>query len=148
VPRHEGLLVVGGAVLALATLAVLVPHTADEHRDTPSWLDGALGDLPAGTRVLDDSGFGGYLMWRFPQLDVVVHGYGDLYTDDELERNADIEGVRAGWVELVQDTGATFAVLPPNSPLAYNLREVEGWRVVEHSDDLELLRPPPGWTDG
>jgi hypothetical protein len=148
VPRGERLLVVGGAVLALATLAVLVPHTADEHRDTPSWLDGALGDLPAGTRVIDDSGFGGYLMWRFPQLDVVVHGYGDLYTDDELERNADIERVRAGWVELVQDTGATYAVLPPNSPLAYNLREAEGWRVVERSDDLELLRPPPGWTDG
>ena len=86
-------------------------------------------------------------MWRFPQLDVVLHGYGDLYTDDELERNADIEGVRGGWVELVQDTGAAYAVLPPGSPLAYNLREVEGWTVVQHSDDLELLRPPPGWMD-
>ena len=145
--RRERLLVVGGALLALATLAVLVPHTADEPRDTPAWLDGALGDLPAGTRVIDDSGFGGYLMWRFPQLDVVVHGYGDLYTDDELERNADIEGVRAGWVELVQDTDAAYAVLPPNSPLAYNLREVEGWTVLQHSDDLELLAPPPGWSD-
>jgi hypothetical protein len=145
--RRERLLVAGGAVLALATLAVLVPHTADEPRATPSWLDGALGDLPAGTRVLNDSGFGAYLMWRFPQLDVVVHGYGDLYTDDELERNADIEGVRAGWVELVQDTGAAYAVLPPGSPLAYGLRAVEGWTVVEHSADLELLRPPPGWLD-
>ena len=148
VPRRERLLVVGGALLALATLAVLVPHTADEPRDTPSWLDGALGDLPAGTRVIDDSGFGAYLMWRFPRLDVVMHGYGDLYTDEELERNADIAGVRAGWVELVQDTDAAYAVLPPNSPLAYNLREVERWSVVEHSDDLELLRPPPGWMDG
>ncbi len=145
--RRELLLVVGAFVLALVTLAALVPHTADEPLDTPSWLDGALGDLPAGTRVIDDSGFGGYLMWRFPQLDVVVHGYGDLYTDDELERNADIEGVRGGWVELVQDTDAAYAVLPPNSPLAYNLRDVEGWTVVQHSDDLELLRPPPGWMD-
>ena len=145
--RRERLLVVGGALLALATLAVLVPHTSDEPRDSPSWLDGALGDLPAGTRVIDDSGFGGYLMWRFPQLDVVVQGYGDLYTDDELERNADIEGVRGGWVELVQDTDAAYAVLPPNSPLAYNLRELEGWTVLQHSDDLELLRPPPGWMD-
>ena len=86
-------------------------------------------------------------MWRFPQLDVVVHGYGDLYTDDELERNADIEGVRSGWVELVQDTGASYAVLPPSSPLAYNLREVEGWAVVQYRADLELLQPPPGWMD-
>ena len=135
----------GGYVLALATLAVLVPHTADEPRDTPPWLDGALGDLPAGTRVINDSGFGGYLMWRFPQLDVVMHGYGDLYTDDELERNADIEGVRAGWVEPGPGHRREYAVLPPDSPLAYNLREVEGWTVVEHGADLELLRAPPGW---
>ena len=145
--RRERLLLVGGSLLALATLAVVVPHTADQPRDTPTWLDGALGDLPAGTRVINDSGFGGYLMWRFPQLDVVVHGYGDLYTDDELERNADIEGIRSGWVGLVRDTGAAYAVLPPGSPLAYNLREVEGWSVLERSDDLELLRPPPGWMD-
>ena len=147
VPRHELLLVVGGALAALITLAVLVPHTADEPLETPSWLDGALGDLPAGTRVVDDTGFGGYLLWRFPQLDVAVHGYGDLYTDDELERNADIEGVRGGWVELVRDIDPAYAVLPPGSPLAYNLRELEGWTVVEHSDDLELLRPPAGWAD-
>ncbi len=145
--RRERLLLVGGSLLALATLAVVVPQTADQPRHTPSWLDGALGDLPAGTRVINDSGFGGYLMWRFPQLDVVVHGYGDLYTDDELERNADIEGIRSGWVGLVRDTGAAYAVLPPGSPLAYNLREVEGWSVLERSDDLELLRPPPGWMD-
>jgi hypothetical protein len=145
--RRERLLVVGGALLALATLAVLVPHTADQPRETPPWLDGALGDLPAGTRIIDDSGFGGYLMWRFPELDVVVHGYGDLYTDEELERNADIESGRAGWVDLVQNTGAEYAVLPPGSTLAYDLREVEGWRVVERSADLELLRPPPGWMD-
>ena len=60
-------------------------------------------------------------MWRFPQLDLVMHGYGDTYTDDELERNADIDGTRGGWVELVRDTEVEYAVVPPNSPLAYNL---------------------------
>ncbi len=147
VPRREVWVVAGGFLLSLATLAVLVPHTADEHRETAAWLDGALGDLPAGTRVIDDTGFGAYLLWRFPQLDVVVHGYGDLYTDAQLERNADIEQVRGGWVELVQGIDPAYAVLPPGSPLAYNLREVEGWTVLEHSDDLELLQPPTGWSD-
>jgi hypothetical protein len=145
--RREVVLVVGGFLLSLATLAVLVPHTADEPLETAPWLDGALGDLPAGTRVINDIGFGGYVMWRFPQLDVVVHGYGDLYTDGELERNADLEGGRGGWLRLVRDIDPAYAVLPPGSPLAYDLREVEGWTVVEHSDDLELLQPPAGWSD-
>ena len=73
-----------------------------------------------------------------------VHGYGDTFTDAELERNADLDGVRSGWVALVQDTGADYAVLGPDSALAYNLREVEHWTVLEHSDDLELLQPTSG----
>ncbi|HET6939792.1 MAG TPA: hypothetical protein VFI19_14345, partial [Nocardioides sp.] len=84
---------------------------------------------------------------RFPQLDVMMSGYGDIYTDDELERNADIDAVRGGWVELVKDTRADYAVLPPGSTLAYNLRAVEKWSVVQEGSDLELLAPPPGWYD-
>jgi len=143
--RRERLVLVAGSVLALVALAVVVPHTADRPRETASWLDGALGGLPEGTAVVDDIGFGGYLMWRFPQLDLVMHGYGDTFTDAELERNADLSEVRGGWVEALKDTGAEYAVLPPGSPLAYNLRELEGWTVVENGDDLELLEAPPGW---
>jgi hypothetical protein len=106
-----------------------------------------MGDLPPGTVVLDDSAYGGYLMWRFPQLDVVMNGYGDLYTDDELARNADIDEVHDGWVGLVKAVHPDYAILDPSSTLAYNLRFVEGWTVVKVGDDLELLAPPPGWYD-
>ena len=106
VRRLERGLVVGGYLLALAGLALVVPHTADQPREAPAWVDDALGDLPEGTKVVDDSAYGGYLMWRFPQLDLVMHGYGDTFTDDELERNADIDAVRGGWVALLRDTEA------------------------------------------
>jgi hypothetical protein len=147
VRRLERGLVVGGYLLALVGLALVVPHTADQPRESPAWMDEALADLPEGTKVVDDSAYGGYLMWRFPQLDLVMHGYGDTFTDDELERNADIDAVRGGWVALLRDTEAELAVLSPDSPLAYNLRATQGWTVVEHSDDLELLQAPPGWLD-
>jgi hypothetical protein len=145
VRRPERVLVLAGYVVALAGLALVVPTSADQPHDTPAWVDPALRDLPPGTVVLNDSAFGGYLMWRFPQLDVVMNGYGDIYTDDELERNADIDAVRAGWVEKVKGTHAQYAILPPGSPLAYNLRAVQKWSVLEVGDDLELLAPPPGW---
>ena len=145
--RPEVILVVAGWAVALAGLALVVPHTADQPRETASWVDGTMGDLPPGTVVLDDSAYGGYLMWRFPQLDVVMNGYGDLYTDDELARNADIDEVHDGWVGLVKAIHPDYAILDPSSTLAYNLRFVEGWTVVKVGDDLELLAPPPGWYD-
>ena len=43
VRRPERVLVLGGYVVALAALAVAVPHTADQPRATPAWVDGALG---------------------------------------------------------------------------------------------------------
>ena len=140
----ERVVVIGGCALTLAVIGVVVPHTSDEPPATPSWVDSALGGLPEGTVVLDDSGFGGYLMWRFPQLDLVANGYGDTYTDAELERNEDIDATRGGWVELVRDTRAEYAVLPPGSSLAYGLRR-EHWTVVKQGGDLQLLAPPPGW---
>jgi hypothetical protein len=145
--RSERVLVLGGYVAALVALALVVPQTASEPRDHPAWLDDALGDLPSGTKILDDSGYGGFLMWRYPRVDLVAHGYGDTYTDEELDRNADIGGVRPGWQEAIRDTDVSYAVIDPATPLGYALQHVEGWTVVHHSDDLEMLAPPPGWMD-
>jgi hypothetical protein len=145
VGRPEKVLVLSGYAAALLGLALAVPHTAAQPREEPSWLDSQLGAMPEGTVVLSDSGFGGYLMWRFPRLDVPLTGYGDIYTDSELERNADIEALRGGWVEEVKGTHARYAVLKPGSSLAYNLRDVGHWSVVRSGDDLELLKAPADW---
>ena len=59
----------------------LVPRTADEPPDEPSWAS-AVDDLPAGTVVLNDWGQGGWMIWRWPELDFVMNGYGDIFTDD------------------------------------------------------------------
>ena len=85
-----------GAVLALAAaflavLAVAVPRTADEPPEEPSWAS-AVDDLPAGTAVLNDWGQGGWMMWRWPDLDFVINGYGDIFTDEELDRNFRMDG--------------------------------------------------------
>ncbi|MEI5673688.1 MULTISPECIES: hypothetical protein [unclassified Nocardioides] len=143
--RPEGGVVLGGAALALAVLAAVVPLTADEPPAQPAWADPALDALPAGTTVLNDWNLGGWLMWRHPQLDPVMHGYGDTFTTAELRRNTDILVVRRGWTDLVRETGVDYALVRPGSALGRALVDEEGWLPVHRSPDLELLTPPPGW---
>jgi hypothetical protein len=143
--RPERVVALGGAATALAVLALVVPRTAAAPPPVPAWADPALDALPAGTPILNGWDLGGWLMWRHPQLDPVMHGYGDTFTVAELQRNADIEATRPGWATLVRATGVAHALVRPGTHLARGLVVDEHWRVVHRSADLVLLVPPPGW---
>ena len=143
--RPEYLLVVGAGVVALAALAFVVPRTADGPPSQPAWVDPALSALPAGTKVVDSWDYGGYLMWRYPQLDLLTHGYGDTFTVAELQRNTDILEVASGWDTELRRTGCTIAVLRPTSALAYALRQ-EHWTVLHSSTGVAELQAPPRWS--
>jgi hypothetical protein len=145
VGRREVRAVVAGSVLALVALAVAVPRTSDDPLAVPRWADPALGTLPTGTKVLDDWNLGGYLMWRYPRLDLVMHGYGDTFTTAELDRNTGFLLVSPGWEEDLRATGARVALLRPGSRLGYVLSAQEGWSVVHRSGALEMLRAPADW---
>ncbi|HEY3527626.1 MAG TPA: hypothetical protein VGK78_00630 [Nocardioides sp.] len=142
--RRERQLLFAVSVLAVAILAVLVPQTADEPPAQPSWVDPALSSLPAGTKVLDSWDYGGYLMWRYPQLDLLMHGYGDTFTLEELQRNTDILGVAPGWEGELRRTGCTVAVLRPSSALTRALIS-KNWTIVHSSNGVAELRAPDNW---
>jgi hypothetical protein len=148
VVRRERWAVLGGSVVLLVVLAMTVPFTSDQPLHEPAWSDRELSAMPPGTKVLNDWALGGYLMWRYPQLDLVMHGYGDTFTTAELTRNNDLLSTAAGWQEDLRALDARIAVLRPGSLLATRLHAQEGWRVVHSSDDLELLEAPPGWPSG
>jgi hypothetical protein len=143
--RVERLLVAGASVAALAVLAAVVPHTSDQPPSQPSWVDPALSSLPPGTKVVDSWDWGGYLMWRYPQLDLLMHGYGDTFTAAELQRNTDIEGLAPGWDDELRATGCTVAVLRPTA-LAYALEHKEHWTVLHRSPGIVELRAPSDWN--
>lgn len=145
--RTEKTLVATWFVTALAVLALLVPSTSANPSPQPAWVDPALSSLPEGTKVLDSWAFGGYLLWRYPHLDLVIHGYGDVFTDKELERNDDLEDVSPDWQQLVRDTEAHYAVVDPNSRLGHALRDQADWIVLHDDDDVQMLRAPPDWLD-
>ena len=145
VVRGERLVVAAGAAVALVALAVAVPHTSADPPHQAAWMDPALRALPPGTKVLDDWNQGGYLMWRHPQLDLMMHGYGDTFTTDELRRNVALIMVDPGWDASLRESGARIALLRPWSRLGNQLTAREGWQVVHQSADLELLRAPASW---
>ncbi|HEX4470730.1 MAG TPA: hypothetical protein VH085_02075 [Nocardioides sp.] len=146
VGRREFRAVLAGSAATLVVLGLAVPHTSAEPLSEPGWTGPALDRLPAGTKVLDDWGLGGYLMWRYPKLDLVMHGYGDTFTTAELDRNNGFVLTSPGWEQDLRATGARVAVLRPWSLLAYALVAQEGWTVVHRSETLELLHAPPGWS--
>ena len=147
VSRLERSSVLLGAAACLVVLGFLTPRTADDPPDSyPDWLS-TLDDLPAETVVLNDWGEGGFLMWRFPELDFVMNGYGDIYTDDEIARNYEMDVTLPGWRDEVERTGARYALLRPGTRLTYGLDELEDWQVLHRSDELVLLEAPDGWPE-
>jgi MYXO-CTERM domain-containing protein len=134
VDRRERLVVGGGALAALVVLAVAVPFTSADPPGEAASMEAAVAALPPGTKVLDDWGQGGYVMWRYPQLDLMMHGYGDTFTTDELRRNTELIVLGPGWEESLHESGTRVALLRPWSRLAVVLR-AQGWRTVLESDD-------------
>jgi hypothetical protein len=145
VSRPERALVLGGVGVALVVLAVCVPFTAKHPTAQLTALDPAADALPQGTKVLSSWDWSGYLMWRRPGLDVLMHGYGDTYTVAELQRNTDIEDVAAGWQAELRKTGCSVAILRPSSGLAQALVK-ERWTAMRRSPGVVELQAPSGWT--
>ena len=126
----------------LVVLAAVVPFTADRPIGDPPVVSRYLDRLPAGTKVLDDWDFGGYLMWAHPQLDLMMNGYGDLFTTAELQRNTDLLQLDGDWVGTVRSSGVTYAVLRPGTRLDVALRRDLHWQVVAASPAVEVLAAP------
>ena len=61
-----------------------------------------------------------------------MHGYGDVFTDEEIERNADITPARARLGRAGRASSmSTTRWSSPDSALGYALITIENWPVVE-----------------
>lgn len=147
VRRLELALLLTAAAAALACLAAVVPVTSSDPPAQPAWVDQSLSRLPAGTEILNSETLGGYLMWRYPQLDFTYNGYGDIYTRAELDARLQLRSLAPGWQRLLAELDPAYALVAPQSPLASALVD-DGWQVLHRSPDLELLSPPSATAPG
>lgn len=141
--RHE-LVVVAALSALVVTLAPLLPEAGrDEVAAEVAAFDTRLDALGAGDVVLTDRQSGAILLWTHPELDVPLHGYGDVYTDEELEIYQALTDVAPGWDRTLADLGPAAAVLPGDLPLTHALVQ-RGWSVAQRAHDLVYLSPPDG----
>jgi hypothetical protein len=127
--------------VTLVVLALVTPHTLKVGPDLPSWSEDELTSLPDGAVVLNDWEWGGYLMWKHPDLDFVLSGYGDIYTTEELDRNIDLVRVNPQWDEAVESIAPDLIILRTDSPLTYALEQSADWSVIRSADGVTVLRP-------
>lgn len=142
VSSPERLTIGAGLAAALVVLGFSSSVAGQIHQ--PTWVAPALRSLPQGTPVIADWQPAGYLTWAYPNLDPVMTGYADMYTDTELHEFIAMTELHPGWDAQVRRYGARVAVLAPKLPLAYALQHTLHWRVVHRSTDVELLVAPQG----
>ena len=137
--RPESAALVGAGALTVVVAVLAAWLGPDPVPPSPPRLDDALAELPAGTPVFSDLQFGGYLLWKYPQLDVVAHGYADMYTDAEFDDVVDVLGVEPGWDEILAEGGVDYAVVLDDSAIGYALEQRDDWESVVSTDGIRLM---------
>ena len=139
--RSEWVSIVAMGVASVTASAVVLSLRTSE-RVVPAWVDDRLSAMPAGARVLNDWDSGSYFLFRHPELDLMMHGYGDVFTDDEIARNATLTRLEPGWDKRVAALEPDAALVDPNSSIAYSLEYQLGWTTLQADDDFAILIPP------
>ena len=143
VRRPERALVLGGYVLALAALALAVPHTADEPKEMPDWLDAVARRAARGHRGPRRPGDG-----RLPDVALPAAGPGHARLRRHLHRRrARAERrPRRRPRRLGRAGGRHRGDVRRARRRAHRSPTTcaSSWtgRSLEHDDDLELLRSP------
>lgn len=140
--RREIVAVASIFLVASAALGVVAAERADEPV-VASWVDTRLKAMPDGTKVLNDWELGHYVLWAHPQVDLVMHGYVDVFTTRELDRNIDILRLEPGWDRAVEELDVDYALVDPDSALGYALVHHLKWTEIEGDKDYVLLTPTP-----
>jgi hypothetical protein len=115
--------------------------TSSRYPATLASADAVLACRPPGEIVFNSFGLGGYLLWHHPHLTPVVDLRIEIYPWEHLESYLRARDAKPGWQESVQSTGASFALLSPDSKLIEALKR-ESWEVVADEPGGVLLSRP------
>jgi hypothetical protein len=133
-----------GLVACLVALAVAVPSLPKWGILPPTRLDATLASLPDGTVVYNAYELGGWLEWEHRNVAPVVDGMTRAYHVEHMAAVVNAFRLGKGWHQFVRDTGAEYALVEVDSPLALELENHLDWKQIgvdDHAGYLMLRAP-------
>jgi hypothetical protein len=88
--------------------------------------------------LYNDYDWGGYLIWRLPQLPVSVDGRAWVYGDKYLQRSIDTWECNPGWKSDPQLVSANLVIGPADARLSTALRDDDRFQLV-YEDKLAVV---------
>jgi hypothetical protein len=90
-----------------------------------------------------DFGWGGYLLYAWPEQKIFIDGGTDFFGGDLMRDYSTIRSVRPGWKELVQKWNISFMILSPDAPIASELTGDHQWSYW-YCDSTAVVIVSPG----
>jgi len=127
-------------LVALVAAAPLSAARAQEPVAVPQRLKPQLSLIPSGTVVLAQGDISGWLFWVDPGLRPVLDPRVEIYSPAHVRAFVSTMAARPGWRQFVNRTGAHYALVPSDSPIAAALVERAGWSQIGKDAGFVLLR--------
>jgi hypothetical protein len=93
--------------------------------------------------VFTEFGWGGYLLYAWPERKVFIDGGTDFYGGKLMRDYGTIRDARPGWPALVRRWDFRTVIVPPDAPIASELATDHGW-TYWYCDDMAVVLVPGG----
>jgi hypothetical protein len=134
---------VAGTVAAFAVTFLVIALAGVGHLGRPDSPARAVAALPSGCRLFNGEIVGGLIILRRPDVAVSLDTRNDLYGAARLRAHYAVENAAGGGPGAMAALGVTCVLVPPETPLAAQLRADPGWREVVREPDGSLFLPQP-----
>lgn len=128
-----------GALVCMVGLTIAVPTLSERDEPESRALNAALDALPDGTIVYNDYAVGGWLTWKHRNIAPVVDGMTDAYEVSHVAGYVETSRLRKDWYRFITKTGAEYALLYQEAPLAIELQNHMGWVSVASGRGLPIM---------
>jgi hypothetical protein len=129
-------------LVALVAAAPLSEARAQTPVAVPQRLMPQLSAIPSGTVVLAQGDISGWLFWAEPGVKPVLDPRIEIYPSAHIRAFVSAMAAGPGWDQFVHRSGARYALVLSDSPIASALTERAAWSQIGKDAGYVLLRSP------